>query len=199
MLYNALSEACKNASISTSFFDNLRTLSNFLSDQQLRRKFVVSCVGEHADAAQLKSFPRVHIDWRWEFLCAAIDSVMRVHSILRTKFDVRKVEETQGGVNSRPLIKEVRAALDDDTFPCVAEVFRTLGAVVERCAKRLEGCHCHGDIWRAPNKFRARRDAVAAKTGGSSCVWKGRHGPWFVAEGLESLWLEIASATSTRL
>ena len=65
--------------------------------------------------------------------------------------------------------------------------------------RSLMGCCCHPEVWTAKQSLKRKRAAMQKKTGHSNCVWKGRQGPWFVAEGRSQLYADIASCTSDRL
>ena len=83
-------------------------------------------------------------------------------------------------------------------FVPIAHVCLAIALVIERFVSRLEGCECHGAIWRQGRKHRCRSEMVANMIGGG-CVWKGRQGPWLVAEGIDELQKEINECTSEPL
>ena len=181
LLFNALEEACKALDVSDRFFFNLRCICNFLGDIQWRRRFQQVCVNGKACCHKFNSCPRHHIDWRWEFLSPAIDSVMAVFEDMRTYFSPEALLTTETGTLSDRTVREVAEALKDDTFSVLVDMFRMFVGLIERYASRLEGCHCHASIWKEKRKHSARVNAVQASTGTRHCVWKGRQGSWWVA------------------
>ena len=67
-------------------------------------------------------------------------------------------------------------------------------------SSKLEGCHCHAEIWTdVKTNFKARVKRVQQTTRRPWCAWKGRQGPWFVAEGIAELLTSVRHSTSEEL
>ena len=145
------------------------------------------------------TIPKKHIDWRWEFLCAAILSIMELWGDVVEHFDYERMISSDGGKLDRKLLKKVQAIKDDCLFYVLLGIFLTIGQVVERCASRLEGCECHKHIWTNKRKFEALLKEIRASTGFDHCVWKWRQGAWWVAYGLQWFLDEIMHAESDAL
>jgi hypothetical protein len=75
ILYNGLEEAVTSLPGYEDFIEKLRVLERFLSDGPLRRRFQATCLEGKACCFVFDHHPRVHIDWKWEFLLNALDGL----------------------------------------------------------------------------------------------------------------------------
>ena len=148
LLFNALEEACKSASIAEKFFDSLQDVCSFLNDQDLRRKFMHECCPNEAVRKKFVAFHKRHIDWRWEFLCDAINGVLDIWADLCAYYDYEKMSKSESGKLDRKVLRAVQEVINDKMFVLIANIFLAVGRVVEKFASRLEGCHCHSEIWK---------------------------------------------------
>ena len=198
ILFNGLREACESLSIAEWFFNSLRTMAAFLSDVQMRRKLQATCLVGEACSSSFDHFARVHVDWRWEFLSPAIDSVTAVFGHMQRFFKVGPMLASEKGSSSSKLIEEVWEVLQSGfKFLGIGAMFKLAADVVGRYASRLEGCHCHGDIWTMKRSFARRKAELKAATNSSHCFWKGRQGPWWVAVGLSEMFCKIRAVSSS--
>jgi hypothetical protein len=200
IIYNSLESAVKGLPLATAFMDCLLILQAFLSSTQLRRKFQVSCLGfGHIAFSKFEHYAVVHIDWRWEFLSKALDKLVPLLEVLRSSFDFAKMSLGESGLLSMALVKNLKAVLAKPHLEEFGEMLRVVGAILERYAHKLEGCWCHEAIWTSGASFKRKAEQLYAATGYRKCVWKGRMGPWFVAEGLQQLLADIALSSSELL
>lgn len=199
VLYNALEEACKCLPIAEKWFEQLRALASFLSDGQLRRKFQAMLEGLQCSKL-FGTCPRMHIDWRWEFLSACIKHcIVLTFDAMRLHFDADRLAQSDSGSRiGINILNDVRDALSDRTVDVYGYMFRMVAVCIERWAHRLESCHCHAHIWMQARSYADRLKAVMADTGATGapgCVWKGRQGAWWVAEGIDACFESLQSCT----
>ena len=117
---------------------------------------------------------------------------------LKLHHSVEKVLEGETGLLKRAVVNQVAVSLRQPGFVEFAELLRATGKTIERTAHALEGCPCHKDVWVKLRGVRGRKRKVVS-SGQDTCAWKGRQGPWFVAEGRSQLYQDIQHATSARL
>ena len=91
LLWNSLESACKKMSQIDKCMESLRAVSAVLSDKQLRQKSQAECLIGTAAYPRFTSYPRVHIDWRWEFLSAALDGLLPLWGDLVAYWDEVKM------------------------------------------------------------------------------------------------------------
>ena len=197
LMYNALSDACQNISVSKRFFEILSVMCAFLGDSGLRGKFQEFCCAGKPCRDLFDHFPRHHVDWRWEFLCPAVEGVNKLWDHVCDNFNLSVLLMSESGKLDRQVLENVDAAIKDRLlFPAVAELFWMLAEVTNRYSSRLEGCHCHGDIWHQKRSFSTRQRQMQAATGYKHCIWKTRQGAWWVAEGLAEMFAAIRDCRS---
>ena len=197
VLFNALEEACKGSPDADWFFDALRTICNFLSDVQLRRRFQAKCLVGKACFGKFSHFARTHIDWRWETLGPALLKVLELLPFMAMHFDLDAMLQSETGKSTSSELRALAdVLLEFDRVMLTAASFLATAKVVEHYTSMLEGCHCHWRIWMQKRSFRARAREVANDTGFAHCVWKGRRAAWWIAEGLDQFLDSIRVATS---
>ena len=197
LMYNALEEACKSISVSERCFEILSVMCAFLSDAGLRGQFQTFCCAGNACRDMFNNFPRHHVDWRWEFLCPAVQGVNKLWDHVCENFNLSVLLMSEQGKLSRQVLQNVADAIKDRVlFPALAEMFFMLAAVMDKFTSRLEGCHCHSDIWQQKRKFSTRREMLRQRTGYTHCVWKTRQGAWWVAKGLPEMFAAIRDCRS---
>ena len=201
IIYNALRESFESLDCAKTFMDDLRAIEAVLSNKQLWRRFAALCLPEEHQRKLFEYFPVIHCDWRWEFLSEALTGMLRMLPALMAHWDEAKLLGTESGKLDRQVVKGVSDIFKraDFIFPVLSEMLRIVGVVVERFAKKLEGCWCHESLWTSGSRHGRKRKATAFKaaTGHDNCPWKGRMGPWLVALGIRSLMDSITNATST--
>ena len=94
------------------------------------------------------------------------------------------------------ILSDVATTLEHTEFDTYSAMFSCHAAVVENYAQELEVCDCHAHIWHQNKSFQKRTAEFQAQTGHTTCVRKGRRGPWFVQKGLKALLDKVPSATS---
>ena len=200
ILYNGLQEAIMSLPGASLYFEQLRVMEAFLSDRQLRKRFQAQCLQGKSCLPLFDSYGRVHIDWRWEFLSAALDKLVPLFPHMQAYFEPGKMMDGDSGSVQRAIMTEIAAVLQSEHFLVYSEMLRVFGKTVEGKAKTLEVCWCHGDIFRHAARSRARkRRLMLAATGKEHCVYKGRMGPWWVAVGISELMRDIQQCTSPTL
>ena len=147
VLFNALEESAKSLDIADNCFDNLGDVIGFLNDRELVRKFRYDCLPPE-EQAHFSVGATEHLDWRWEFLCAAIMAVLSRWALLVRWFNIDTLAKSESGRLDRKILRSVEAILKDRLFPLHCEMFLLVGRVVEQFASRLEGCECHAEIWK---------------------------------------------------
>jgi len=184
ILFNALEEACKKIEISSTFFAALTSIIGLFGEPDLRRKFQNDCCRTAAERAEFNVGGRHHVDWRWEFMGPAIAWVLDHWDTIRACWDRDKMSFSESGSLKRAVILEVDTIIKEyPQFELHGEMFKAAGELFERWAGSLEGCECHADIWRKKRRWDKILDEIEADTGRRHCVWKGRQGAWWVAEG----------------
>lgn len=197
IFFNALESACKSVIFAATFFVDLRAITNFLSNKQLRRKFQACCMSGKAGRHEFNSFPRTHVDWRWEFLGPALTNVLRLLPYMVLHFDLQRMLAAETGQGESIFITEVARVLAIATiFTCRCRMFLVVAVVLEHYASKLEGCLCHSEIWQQLRSYRARAEQVFDSTGHLNCVWKGRNAPWLIAGGIEEILNAVGNAHS---
>ena len=89
----------------------LRVLCNFLSDGQLRRKFMNDCIGNRSERDAFQHFQRTHVDWRWEFLSKCLEIILPLLATLSIFYDENKMLTGETSKNNSVLIREVAKAI----------------------------------------------------------------------------------------
>ena len=137
-----------------------------------------------------------HIDWRWEFMVKAIDAVLLVWDDLVANFDLEKMLSGDSGkLHSKLLTNVLQVLTTCWWFRLIANMFKAMARICEHYAHRLEGCHCHGEIWQHKRKrCSIRLREVSASTGQKGCVWKGRQLSWWIMVGANEFLNKIKSA-----
>ena len=169
ILYNALREAIEKLPIAKEFLANLAVVQDFLSDKELRLKFVAECLRESSDAALFKHYHVVHIDWRWEFLSKALDKLVPLFIPLRDRFDLARVSSGDAGPVRLGLLRQVDVVLRKKFFVEFCEMIRISGKAVETTAHKLEGCHCHASVWTSKKGTKRKLERQLAWLWQSNC------------------------------
>jgi len=199
ILYNALQEAVESLPSAATYMEQLRAMEGFLSNKGLRRKFQASCVNGQACHRLFDHYPTVHCDWRWEFLSSALDILTPLFPHIKEHFNPKKLLEGEGGVLQRALVSEIIQVLETELFPVYSEMLRVVGKTVESYAKKLELCWCHAEFTRTQPARKRKAKRMLAHGGRDTCVWKGRMGPWWVANGIAELMDDIENCSSQHL
>ena len=203
IFYNALQECVEEMECYDEFLDSLRDIQTFLIDPKLRRKFLALCLpAEYAWARKLfGSYSATHIDWRWEMLSKVLFKMVPMLDLLARFWDLEKMLSTDasGEKLSSQAINNCSAALKKPFFAELSEMVRVHGAAIETFASRLEGCHCHSEIWTMKARHETKEKLVQEDTGEPYCIWCGRQGAFMAAEGVQQLMKDITEASSERL
>ena len=163
VLFNCLETAVKALPFADEFFNLLRCILEFLCDRDLRRKFQYSCLRGRPEFKLFDAQPRLHIDWRWEFLCKCLDNVLPRLAPLRSYFDVTKLCDGDTGTKVINKVKDCEQALRNVFFEPFGEMLRAHGKTLEKYAHALESCDCHDDVWIQPQISNGRRTAWNVK------------------------------------
>ena len=204
-LWGAYETAFKNNPLCAKFLEILHILTAFTSDTQIMRKFRATCLTEDVEAQKLfRSKAKIHIDWRWESMCAALDYHVPCHRKFRELYDQAKLCESDSDskILTSATIKSVAKAFTMMTaleFEFVAEFYRVLGKVVAKYAGELEIRDCHKEIWTPDTSWKKRRRLLKDILDNVTCIWQGRRMAWFIAVGYFELLQDLRLAGSDRL
>ena len=145
-------------------------------------------------------YSNVHVNWEWEFLTRALQPLIPLLKHVGQYFDVPTMLGSSKDTGDIGILTAVGAVLAAEPhFAEVCELAYVLGSVVTKYAKKLETCWCHEPIWKSRSSWKRKKSRLKAESGHSKCVWKGKTAPWWVAEGLEALFEELATCSSERL
>ena len=80
------------------------------------------------------NIPTVHIDWRWESLCTALDLTIPLFPVLKTQFNKGRLETRDGsGMLSNSTVKSLDKTFKEEVnFVPVAEMMRIYGKITEK-------------------------------------------------------------------
>jgi len=200
LLFNALEEAVTGLDGYKEWLTQLRSLQNFLCDQQLRRKFQHLLLGGTGYSEWFDAYSVVHIDWRWEMLSKALTKLIPLFAIMELFWDEGVMLSSDSGTPlDSNLIKSVTVVLKSRTFVLQCEIVFVHGIALEKFAHTLEGCLCHAKTWTLKVGRKRKLAEVRADTGADGCCWKGKMGPWMAVKGLPHLKTLLSEATSERL
>lgn len=183
ILFNALETAVCKLAGHDNWLSLLRAAQNFLSDPTLRRLFIALLLLDNPDL--LKYWSTVHIDWRWEMLSETTPVLNFLH-IMRDVFVFERfLQSAHGEQMNSNFAKECHAALNSpDLYESSCTVFQH-GHILDRVVHRLEGCKCHGGIWKGKGAWAKKRKFFQVATGSKRCHMKGRQAVWFQAVGFD--------------
>jgi hypothetical protein len=180
--------------------ESLRVVQNFLSDSRLRAKYQFSCLRGHPAHDDFNSYGRVHIDWRWFFLSAALKTMIPLLNVMAATMDVTKIMAGENGELKNVIVGAVVKVLAEGKhFAELSELIFVCGKHVEQFASKLEGCWCHQEIWTSGGAYKRRASKMRQATGFPNCMWKGKMLPWWIAEGMASFLAALHDVSSSRL
>ena len=158
MIYNALQNGVEKIPEHKRWIKQLRAIEHFLSDKSLRRLFMATCMKDDPRKDLFKYYSSVSIDWRWESLSKALDQLSPLFEILQEKWDLAKMMVSDDGKSDAALLREVGEVLKTPYYYEFSEAIRVAGELLEKAARRLEGCECHKDVWtsKASSKRKAK-------------------------------------------
>ena len=199
VIYNALQSGVEGLSTYKHWMNRLRSIERFLSDKGMRRCFVATFLANHPESDKFRHYSTVVIDWRWEMLSVALDSLIPLFKVMKEVFDVNTFTHADEGKIDAAVVRECHEALHTKNFLPFCEMVRQAGKVLERTCHRLEGCECHRAIWMEKSNSKKKKRILETQTGFSHCHMKGRQGTWFQAKGLPALMQDIRGSTSDLL
>ena len=137
-----MEEAVKEISFYDDYIRALRHVEDFLSDKQIRRKYM-STLPENLRPL-FASYSTVHIDWRWAFLAKALTKLIPLIEVMKQNWDVNQILSSDSGKKlSNETVRNCEKALFRPFFAEIGEMLRLHGDVLQRSAHALEGCECH--------------------------------------------------------
>jgi len=95
--------------------------------------------------------------------------------------------------------RDAHQAIAHPQFMEVCEMNRSHGKILERFAKRLEGCECHRELLTSRMSWKSKKRKLKQESGHANCYMRSRQGAWFQGRGLSLLFAEIDSCTSDLL
>jgi len=200
VLWNAFEAMCKDSELFEELQDVLDSLLLAVSDTQLMRKVRgVLCVDDPASEKVFTTKAKMAIDWRWETMVKAMDSILPMYPTMLTKWDEKKLlcSDSSGKTLSSNKIKHCTKALSAmPHFEVVCGLFRQLGKIVYKYASELEICDCHHDLWQKGRTFKRRRAMMTRLIGSHTCVWMGRRLAWWIAVGFFEFVKEVRTYTT---
>lgn len=186
VMFNALEGALTLAGVWGDFEKDLRALTGFLGNRDLRVLFVETCIppAKRAYAKLFAHFPHRLVSWRWEHMEHVLEALVPRVPLLLEYFSIESMQA--GGSEIEPvLFAAVAKALATPHLLATCEVFRIVCSNVNSAVGWLEGCPCHESLLKeagsdAKRCKRLREEGVV----GGRCPWKGRrlaelafHGP----------------------
>ena len=113
-------------------------------------------------------------------MCPAIEAVMFVWEDLCENYNLAAMAMSETGTLDRKLLDEVAeiVKLRLPFVPGIAEVFAMFAEVISRFGSKLEGCHCHAQLWIRKRKHESKVNELERLTGFRHCTWKGRRAAW---------------------
>ena len=88
----------------------------FLNKEYLVENFITKCLPRGYSHDLFKSRPRIHVDWRWEFLSIALDTLVPLYLILKEFYDVATMGMNEAGkLVDSSLLRDVAEALKNKT------------------------------------------------------------------------------------
>ena len=200
VLYNALKTSITSVPLAVDFIEHLKVMQAFLNDKQLRRKFQAECLRGKPCYSKFNSCQVVHVDWEWEFLNKALDSMLPLFLDLVEHFDVSKMLSSDSGHKlSNQVVTALAVTLSSKLILDVAELLRSIGYLVDTYAGKLESCFCHEQIRVQKTSHKRKQSLLKVSTGKPSCIWQGRTAPWFVAVGRSQLYHAIETQSTVEL
>ena len=132
--------------MAVEYIECLAMIEAFLSDKELRNRFVAFCCMDELEQRWFKTHPTIHIDWKWEFLAHALRELKPRLQILIDRFDVQKMLSGDSGKLSSQVViacvvvlKLLRLVVKTELLLVVCELFQYY-------VGKLECCHCHEDV-----------------------------------------------------
>ena len=203
ILWGGYEETLKASDGFKDFKDVLHAFTAFASDSMIMRKMVLLCQDDPVSAKNFTTKATIAIDWRWESMSKALDTIIPMWPALKAKFDMNALLQSDStkGMLTQSKIRDCKQALDQmPQFVILAECYRHVGRIVEQAAGRLEVCDCHQELWQPGRGWKRRRAEMAkalphaAKP--DTCVWMGRRLAWWIAVGYKDFQTSILHATS---
>ena len=188
---NALASSVKRLPEYESFLVRLRAIENFLNERSLRTLYQFTCLQGHPAFALFSTHQRVHIDWRFEFLGPALEALVPKYIVMKATYDAQRLANSPDGKVETALIKEAELTINDPFFEEKCEMLMAQGYIIDINVHRLEGCFCHGHIWKSKKSWAQKTQWLQRESGYSKCFWKSRTGSWFQVVGFDLLIGEI--------
>lgn len=184
MVFGALQEGTERCSTWSTLESELRAVSAFLREANLRMRFLALCVPNPLDRATLNSRVGKVVGWKWEYLHRFLAQLSPLLPVLERTFVLDKVlglvkppDSANISEVTTVVVKKVGAALARPGFRLQVEMLRSITEVMDRIGTWTEGCACHqawfsgaGDDSSARNRVRDFQRAS------ESCPWKGCRG-----------------------
>ena len=179
ILYDALELCCKRNPLYKVWIDQLKTLTSFVTDASLVRKFKATCFeGAKDEANRFQRQATTHIDWKWEFMSKAMGRHLPQYPVIKRRFDADKLRSSDSGQHlENATTKLTGDVLKADNFLPIAEAYRIKGKNIEKCAGELAACDCHIDMWAKGRSRKRRLKRMQDSVGFESCCWEGRRLP----------------------
>ena len=196
-IFNAFESAVKSLPFAKQWLGHINTLCLLLSNKQYRRRLLATCLKGKPGSSDFKSFSQAHVDWRWEVLVKVLNKLLPIYMGLQEHWNEKVMVTGESGVLDVALFREVTTVLETQNILEFGELVRFTGQNLERHAHKLEGCHCHGHIWMSDMSWKRKQAQMMEESGGhKTCIWKGRQGSWWVAEGLDEMLQSVRTCSS---
>ena len=126
-----------------------------------------------------------------------LNKLLPIYDTLQLHWNEKVMVTGDSGVLDIALFREVTVVLNTNNILKFGELVRFTGQNLERYAHKLEGCHCHGHIWMSDMSWKRKQAQMMEESGGQkTCIWKGRQGSWWVAEGLGEMLRSVHRCSS---
>ena len=158
ILHNAIGNILASMADSPKFLKQLRTICNYFKHSQLRQYYQETClVGDHARySAMFKSWPAVHIEWRWGSLVECLKHMDgALCAVLRLTWDVssmkKKVSKVKEDPNSKCDLdweavddpKAIGDVIHSNKFWAFAGMLLRASEAAETISDHFNSCECH--------------------------------------------------------
>ncbi len=141
LLYDALENTVRACPQYKHFLDTLRIILGFVNNKQLRQRFTALCLEDGGpEKRRFQTGATTHIDWKWEFLSAALDENLPKYKVMRRTYDAKKMKQTDSGALESSILKNLEATLKDDAYEGIALAYKMFGHIVEEFAHLCEIC-----------------------------------------------------------
>lgn len=182
MIFGALEESTGRCSAWATLEGELKALSAFLREANLKMRYCALCVPNPLDRAILTGRVGKIVGWKWEYLHRFLAQLSPLLPVLEKTFVLDKVlglvkppDSANISEVTTVVVKKVGAALVRPGFRLQVEMLRSIAEVMDRIGTWTEGCACHQE-WLGIGESSPRQRVRDFQRMSASCPWKGCRG-----------------------